>query len=233
MGAQSVMTNGGNHEGLPLHPTDQVDTGYNSWQRFYLMTEQKEPEWPGSSQEEGASSPEVPEAEEADLLGEQLSEALREKDQFRALAQRTQADLINYKQRAMEERESLRQNANAQLLLKMLSIVDDFNRALDHVPGDAVAPGWLEGLLLVQRNVEHVLDSEGVRKIEAEGQVFEPREHEAVFYEETPDCEEDIVTKVVRDGYMLHQRVLRAAQVVVSKSPEQRDESENTNQEAQ
>ena len=68
-------------------------------------------------------------------------------------------------------------------------------------------------------------------KIEAQDQLFEPREHEAVFYEETPDSQEGIVTKIVRDGYKLHDKVLRAAQVVVSKSPEPKDESETTHQE--
>ena len=95
-----------------------------------------------------------------------------------------------------------------------------------------MATGWLEGLLLVQRNIESVLNSEGVTKVEAQGQVFEPWEHEALFYEETPNSQEGIVIKVVRDGYKLHDKVLRAAQVIVSKSPEPQDQSETTHQEA-
>ena len=191
------------------------------------MTEERKPENLDPPEDELSAS----DGEDANLMREQLEEALREKDQFRALSQRAQADLYNYKARAAQEQESLRLNANSQIILKILSAMDDLDRAMRLVPEDAVATGWLEGLQLVQRNIENVLNSEGVTKIEAQDQVFEPREHEAVFYEETPDSQEGIVTKIVRDGYKLHDKVLRAAQVVVSKSPEPKDESETTHQE--
>ncbi|MCH7787289.1 MAG: nucleotide exchange factor GrpE [Chloroflexi bacterium] len=192
------------------------------------MTEQKEPEDLGPPEDELSTL----NGEDVALMREQLEEALREKDQFRALSQRAQADLYNYKTRAAQEQESLRLNANSQIILKILSALDDLDRALRLVPEDAVATGWLEGLQLVQRNIESVLNSEGVTKIEAQSRVFEPWEHEAVFYEETPDSQEGIVIKVVRDGYKLHDKVLRAAQVIVSKSPEPQDQSETTHQEA-
>ncbi|MCH8108897.1 MAG: nucleotide exchange factor GrpE [Chloroflexi bacterium] len=192
------------------------------------MTEQKEPEDLGPPEDELSTS----DGEDMTLMREQLEEALREKDQFRAMSQRAQADLYNFKTRAAQEQESLRLNANSQILLKILSALDDLERALRLVPEDAVATGWLEGLQWVQRNIESVLNSEGVTKIEAQSRVFEPWEHEAVFYEETPDSQEGIVIKVVRDGYKLHDKVLRAAQVIVSKSPEPQDQSETTHQEA-
>ena len=192
------------------------------------MTEQKEPEDLGPPEDELSTL----NGEDVALMREQLEEALREKDQFRAMSQRAQADLYNYKTRAAQEQESLRLNANSQIILKILSALDDLDRALRLVPEDAVATGWLEGLQLVQRNIESVLNSEGVTKIEAQSRVFEPWENEAVFYEETPDSQEGIVIKVVRDGYKLHDKVLRAAQVIVSKSPEPQDQSETTHQEA-
>ena len=172
-------------------------------------------------QEEELGPVEQPQSEtgEMTLLREQLEEALREKDQFRTMAQRAQADLINYKRRATDEMQETRRTANSQLLLKVLSIVDDLERALALIPEDAVAPGWLEGLQLVERNLHRILDYEGVTKIEADGQPFEPREHEAVFYEESADGDEGMVVRVIRDGYRLGDRVLRAAQVAVSKAP--------------
>ena len=169
---------------------------------------------------------------DAALLREQLEEALREKAQFRAMAQRAQADLINYRRRAAEEREELARTANLQLLLKMLSVADNLNRALETVPGDADASGWLEGVRLVQRSLEHILESEGVTKIETEGQPFDPWEHEAVFSEETPDAQEGLIVRIIRDGYKLHDRVLRAAQVSVSKAPELERQQDTTQQEA-
>ena len=121
---------------------------------------------------------------------ERLEEALREKDQFRSIAQRAQADLVNYRKRAADEQQEIRRNANTNIILKFLGVADDLNRAIGMVPDDAVAPGWMEGLTLVQRNLTNALESEGVTKIEAKGQPFEPWGHEAVFYQETPDVEQ-------------------------------------------
>ena len=191
------------------------------------MPKDDQPEDTGAREEVQPAS----EADDTGLVREQLEEALREKEQFRAMAQRAQADLINYRRRAEEQRDEVKRVANTELLLKILSIVDDLDRGLGLVPEDAVAPGWLDGLKLVQRNLYQFLDSEGVTKISAEGRPFEPWEHEAVFYEETPEGREGMVVKVIRDGYKLHDRVRRAAQVGVSKAPEQEERSETAQQE--
>ena len=171
------------------------------------------------------------EADEMTQMRAELEEVVREKKQFLAMAQRAQADLTNYKRRVAEEHEELTRNAKLRLLLKMLSIVDDQNRAMALVPDDAVAPGWLEGLRLVHRNLVNILESEGVTKIEAEGQPFEPTEQEAVSYEETPEGKEGMVVRVIRDGYKLNDKVLRAAQVAVSKPSQPQEEPEGTDQE--
>ena len=184
----------------------------------------------GEPAEQDASATEE---DESKLAREELEEALREKDQFRAMAQRAQADLINYKRRVTEEQDELRISAKSHLLTKVLSLADDLDRAIALLPDDAVAPGWREGLELVQRNLIHMLDSEGVTKIEAEGKPFEPWEHEAVLHEATPDGQEGMVVRVIRDGYKLRDRVLRPAQVAVSKSPEPHEEQETTQEESE
>ena len=170
--------------------------------------------------------------DEAAGVREELEEALREKGQFRTMALRAQADLTNFKRRASEEQQEVRRTANTGLLLKVLSVMDDLERALALVPEDAVAEGWLDGLKLIKRNVEHLLDSEGVRRIDADGKPFAPWEHEAVTYEEAADCDADTVVRIVREGYTLQNRVLRAAQVVVSKAPVPDSGPETDDQEA-
>ncbi len=169
-------------------------------------------------------------AEPVDLR-EELDEALREKEQFRSMAQRAQADLVNYRRRAADESEERRRDALSQLLLKLLSVVDDLERAISIIPQDAVAPGWLDGLLLVLRNVNSILDSEGVSRIEARGKSFDPWESEAVQQVETADAEEGTVIDVIQNGYKHHDKVLRAAQVVVAKKPEPAAEAEMTEEE--
>lgn len=162
--------------------------------------------------------------QESSLLEEQLAEALREKDQFKLMALRAQADLENYRKRAGEEREEARRNANTAILLRVLSVMDDFERAMALVPDEAVAPGWLEGLRLVHKSMTALLESEGVSRIEAVGSTFDPHDSEAVLYEESTSASEGEVVRVVREGYRQRDRVLRPAQVVVAKQVEQHNE---------
>ena len=159
--------------------------------------------------------------DEPTRLQAELDEAVREKEQFRGMAQRAQADLVNYRRRAAEEMADLRENSNSRLLVRLLLVADDLNRAFDTIPEDAIAPGWVDGLELVRRNLQNVMDSEGVTKIEASvGQPFDVHEHEAVFFEPSPDREEGTVVSVIREGYKIHSRVLRATQVSVSQRVE-------------
>ena len=194
------------------------------------MTEDRQPDIQGLEEqiEEAAG--------DTSDLGERLEEAERERDQFRTLALRYKADLENYKKRAASEMIETRERANAQLLLKLIGVADDFNRALDYIPEDASDAGWVEGLRLTQRSIENAMQTEGLSRIEAAiGQPFDVYEHEAVFFEPTDEVDEGTVVRVVRNGYRLKNRVLRAAQVSVAQAiqPQENTESEIQDQEAQ
>ena len=172
-------------------------------------------------------SEELPRAEEredgqddADLLQQRLEEAERESGQFRTMAQRAQADLVNYKKRAAEEIEETRRQTASGLLLRIVAARDDIQRALDLVPEGGAAEGWAEGLELVMRNIDSALEAEGVTRTMALGTPFEPWECEAVHYVETDQAAEGTVVSVFREGYSHRGKVLRAAQVVVAKRPE-------------
>ena len=179
------------------------------------------------------------ELDETAQLQAQLEESERERDQFKAMALRYKADLDNYKKRAAQEMEESRDRVASQLLLKLVTVADDFSRAVNHLPEDAVDPSWFEGIQLVQRSMESMLHSEGLSRIEAAiGQPFDVYEHEAVFFEPTDEVEEGAVVRVIRDGYKLRNRVLRAAQVSVAQAPPESiehsdSESETQQQEAQ
>ena len=160
------------------------------------------------------------ELDEVSDLRARLDEAEREKDQFRSMALRNRADLENYKKRAAQEMADTRERGNAQLLLKLIGVADDFNRAVNFLPEDAVDASWYEGVQHVQRNLENMLQSEGLSRIEATiGQPFDVSQHEAVFFEPTNEVSEGAVVRIIRDGYRLHSRVLRAAQVSVAQAP--------------
>ena len=194
------------------------------------MTEDRQPDIQGLEEQFEEA------ADETSDLRERMEEAERERDQFRTLALRYKADLENYKKRAASEMVETRERANAQLLLKLIGVADDFNRALDYVPEDSSDAGWVEGLRLTQRSIENAMQTEGLSRIEAAiGQPFDVYEHEAVFFEPTNEVDEGTVVRVVRNGYRLKNRVLRAAQVSVAQAiqPQENTESEIQNQEAQ
>lgn len=177
----------------------------------------------GEGTEQGPVDDDVQEEKPA-TLEDELAEATREKDQFRLMALRAQADLENYRKRAGEEREEARRSANTAILLRVLSVIDDFERAMALVPDDAVAPGWLEGLQLVHKSMSALLESEGVSRIEAVGRPFDPHESEAILYQESTTASDGDVISVIREGYMQRDRVLRPAQVVVAKRVEEHSE---------
>lgn len=168
--------------------------------------------------------------DEGDDLQARLEEAEREREQFKGIAARAQADLVNYRRRAEAEKDEIQRNAKSALLTKALSTVDDLDRAIDMIPTDESA-GWREGIELVRRNVVNMLDVEGVTHVETLGKAYDPAYAEALQFRETEDGEEGTVIEVFREGYMYKDRVLRAAQVVVAKRPErtETDESNETN----
>ena len=165
--------------------------------------------------------------DEADDLQARLEEAEREREQFRGIAARAQADLVNYRRRAEEEKDEIRRNAKSTMLMKMLSTVDDLDRALALIPSDESA-GWGEGIELVRRNVVNTLDTEGVTKVETLGRPYDPAFAEALLFRETEDEDEGTVIEVFKEGYMYKDRVLRAAQVVVAKRPEQPETNDSS-----
>lgn len=170
--------------------------------------------------------------EDSPSVEEQLAEALREKEDFRVMGLRARADLENYRKRASEEREEARRSASTAVLLKLLSVMDDFERAMALVPDDAVAPGWLEGLQLVHKGMSTLLESEGVSRIEAAGNAFDPHESEAILYQESTSAADGEVISVIREGYRQRDRVLRPAQVIVAKRVEE-DSEESENEESE
>ena len=142
--------------------------------------------------------------------------------QGRALAQRVQADFVNYRRRVEEEQQEFQRGAAAQLILKLLPVLDDLERALVQTTEDASPSneGWLEGIRLVVRKFHAVMEEAGVQRVEAAGRPFDPWEHEAVAFQETEEHPAGHVLGLVREGYKLHGRVRRAAQVVVARAPQ-------------
>jgi len=148
-----------------------------------------------------------------------LAAAQQEAGADRAGWQRAVADFANFKRRTELEREATLGLANELLLLKVLAVADDFDRAMAAVPPELAGNGWVEGIGAIDRKLRQLLESEGVTPIQAVGQPFDPREHEAVVHEETSSAPDDTVLTELQRGYRLRDRVLRPALVSVARNP--------------
>lgn len=160
---------------------------------------------------------ESPVADEVAELQQRLEEATSKMQEYLSLAQRVQADFVNYKRRVEQEREEQSKQAHSRLMLKLLPVLDDFERAMDSVRADLAGLHWVQGIGHIFRKVQNVLESEGLQRIEAQGQDFDPRLHEAVVYEEVEPEDDGKIIAVLQNGYKLHDRVIRPAMVKVGK----------------
>ncbi len=173
--------------------------------------------------------------EELDELGKtqkELKEARNQAAEYLDGWQRIQAEFSNYKKRQEAERMQTMVLANAALLRKLLPVVDDFARAMETLPTNLSQVTWLEGITLIQHKLESVIESEGVKPVETEGQAFDPRYHEAVTYEEAEGYEDGQIIGEVQRGYILGERVLRPALVRVAKAPVIVPQSEESEQDS-
>jgi molecular chaperone GrpE len=158
-------------------------------------------------------------AAELDKLRQELAAAQQEAVDNKAGWQRAAADFANYRRRTEQDREQTLGLANEALLAKLLSIVDDFDRAVASMPRELEHLGWVVGIVAIDRKLRLLLDSEGLTPIEALGKPFDPHEHEAVVQEDRPNVPEGTVIAELQKGYRIRDRVLRPAMVAVARHP--------------
>ena len=142
----------------------------------------------------------------------ELAEEREKVQSYLASWQRTAADFQNYKRRVEQEREDLSRLTSAALIMNLLPLVDDLERALQSVDTHLAGLTWVDGIRLIYRKFQALLEMNGVTEIEADGQTFDPTLHEAVMFGEG---EEGKVMSVAQKGYKLGDRVLRPTMVVV------------------
>ena len=152
-------------------------------------------------------------------LQRQLAAAEQDASDNKAGWQRNAADFANYRRRTEQDREQMIGLANELLLSKLLTISDDFDRAIANMPPELRGVSWVDGIAAIDRKLRLLLDSEGLTPIEAVGKPFDPHEHQAVVQEETTGVPEGTVTSELQRGYRIRDRVLRPAMVAVAKQP--------------
>jgi len=153
-------------------------------------------------------------ADDLETLSRQLADEREKAQQYMRNWQRAAADYQNYKRRVEEERGETARLANAALIINLLPLLDDLERALQNVDTHLAGLTWLDGIRLIHRKFQAVLEMTGVEEIAADGREFDPALHEAVS--QGPG-EENKIVAVVQKGYRLGDRVIRPAMVVVGK----------------
>ena len=133
--------------------------------------------------------------------------------------QRARAEFANLKKRVEAEREEIRYRSNEELLLKVLPVVDDFERAFQELPPEMEDAAWVNGITMIMNKLQKLLESENVAPLEAAGKPFDPQWHQAMMQEETEDYPDGICIEEIQRGYRLGDRVLRPALVKVACSP--------------
>lgn len=168
-----------------------------------------------------AKEPEhVPDLEK---IQKELAEEKAKAESYLAGWQRAQADFANYKRRVDAEKEDTIKYANNSFILKILPVLDDFERAFAAMSVEESGSCIYDGMKLVERKLKSFLESQGVSEIEALGEPFDPNVHEAVTQTEGED---GIVTREFEKGYKINDRVIRPSKVAVGSgmTAEQKEE---------
>ena len=132
---------------------------------------------------------------------------------------RAQAELENFRKRARREIDEQRQYASLPLMADLLPAIDNLNRAVEAAEKNENSAGLLEGVRMVAGQLLTILEQHHCRPIEAAEKPFDPHVHEAIAQETSDDVPTGWVTRVLRVGYQLHDRVVRPSQVMVSTGP--------------
>ena len=186
---------------------------------------QREPEEEQTTQAET----EVDE-ENIEALKQTLAEEKEKAESYLANWQRAQADLINYKRRSEQEKEEISHFANSALILNILPVHDDLERAFASIPPKLDKISWANGIRLIEHKMRASLKAQGLSPIQAVGEPFDPHLHEAVRQDKG---KEGIVIEEVQKGYKFRDRILRPSRVVVGNGGEEETkeiEPENNSQ---
>ncbi|MFC2005711.1 nucleotide exchange factor GrpE [Chloroflexota bacterium] len=169
--------------------------------------------------------------EDIGTLKQALTEEREKSENYLANWQRVEADFINYKQRSEQEKGEIGRFARSALMLSLLPVLDDLERAFASLPADLAEVSWLEGIRLIERKLRASLEEQGLSLIKAAGEPFDPHFHEAIRQDRG---REGIVIEEVQRGYKFHDMVIRPSRVVVGNGEaedEEEIEQENNSQE--
>jgi len=173
----------------------------------------EKPEVQGEATEETLAEGE----ETIETLRAKLAEESQKAEEYLDRWKRSAAEFSNYRKRNEKERGELIKFTNALLITRLLPILDDLERAFQTLPANMRHFTWTDGVALVHRKLEAILEQEGLRAIEARGNPFDPALHQSIMHEETTEFDDGVIMEELQKGYKLNERVIRPALVKVAK----------------
>jgi molecular chaperone GrpE len=171
----------------------------------------------GVQETDGVIAEESASPEEVEALRAEVERLQKEVEQERNQYLRTLADFQNFRRRQDEQRGEVAQFANRELILSLLPVLDNFERALAASEQNKSYEALVGGVALTLRQLQEFLKRNGVEPIDAVGKDFDPNFHEAVMREEDSDKPENTVVEEMQRGYTMHSRVLRPSMVKVAR----------------
>lgn len=185
---------------------------------------------PDQEQSDKTEEKEIEEADESNLLKEKILELEKQNAELKDTLLRKVAEFENYKRRNENEQINLIKYAAEPFIKSILTVYDDFERSLKHIDEPNNFESTKKGLLLVFENFNKILESYGVKKIDAKGQPFDVHFHEALMQQPVEGVEPHTILEVIEPGYMFKDKVIRHAKVIVSSELATQDENQQTNE---
>ena len=177
------------------------------------MTDTKRTQTADQSVSNGTAESTNPEPQPNGDTALDLATVLAERDDYLDRLQRSVAEFQNYRRRVEQDRARARELATSSILVQLLPIVDDLERAISNVPPEQAENSFVQGVQYIQKKLAGLLEREGVTPIDAAGQPFDPAMHEAVATED--GSTQNVVVEVYQTGYRHGEQVLRPAMVKV------------------
>jgi molecular chaperone GrpE len=154
--------------------------------------------------------------DKVDLLQKEIEDLNQKSAEYFEGWQRERADFLNYKKRIERDQIQSAQDSVGRIVKKYLPIIDDLERALKARPQHGEGHAWSEGIELIYKKLQGILESEGISEIKAEGEQFDPTRHEALTQEPSSAHESGQIIEVIQKGYLIGDRVLRPALVRIA-----------------
>jgi len=179
------------------------------------MTKKKTPDDTMNHESEVAEKETIQEKQEADASqNNSENEVSKDDEELNVRYLRLAADFQNFKKRVEKEKGDIYAYANEKIVVELLDVIDNFERALEH--SNDSSEGFAEGMNMIFKQFKGVLEKSGVEEMSAIGEPFDPNFHHAVMTENSAEFESGEVTQVLQKGYLLNKKVIRPAMVKVA-----------------